>query len=127
MAEPAIQRPDGTLYRPRKITANAVTDDDEILCGVVVFGTHDIALAHPLADQYVAWQLDSGYVAAEPCTVWWRDGFDGGRRMWLTDEEHGRAGVFFREVVERTPSPIETGVLCRDNGPEGGGNGSAQA
>ena len=80
-----------------------------------------------LADQYVAWQLDSGYVAAEPCTVWWRDGFDGGRRMWLTDEEHGRAGVFFREVVERTPSPIETGVLCRDNGPEGGGNGSAQA
>ena len=94
MAEPAIQRPDGTLYRPRKITANAVTDDDEILCGVVVFGTHDIALAHPLADQYVAWQLDSGYVAAEPCTVWWRDGFDGGRRMWLTDEEHGAPGCF---------------------------------
>ena len=45
--------PNVHLYRPRKITANAVTDDDEILCGVVVFGTHDIALAHPLADQYV--------------------------------------------------------------------------
>jgi len=121
--EPPIVRPDGTLYRPRKITANAVTDEDEILCGVVVFGTHDITRAQPLADGYVAWQLDSRMVAVDPCTVWWRDAFEGGRRCWLTDEKHGRGGVFFREVVERTPAPIETGTLCRDSGPEGGGDG----
>jgi hypothetical protein len=121
-----IKRPDGTIYRPRKITANAVTDEDEILCGVVVFGTHDIALAQPLADQYVAWQLDSGMAAADPCTVWWRDGFECGQRRWITDEKHGRGGVFFREVIERVPAVIKTGALCRDNGPEGDGDGSAQ-
>jgi hypothetical protein len=105
VAEPAIKRPDGTIYRPRKITANAVTDEDEILCGVVVFGTHDIARAQPLADSYVAWQLDGRMSAVDPRTVWWRDGFACGQRSWLTDEKHGRAGVWFRDIVERTLGP----------------------
>jgi hypothetical protein len=110
MAEPAIQRPDGSLYRPRKVTASAVADGDELLCGVIVLGTHDVQRAQPMADRYVAWQLDDRLVAADPLPGWWRDGFDGGQRRWVTDEKRGRAGVWFREVVERTPV-IDMGYL----------------
>jgi hypothetical protein len=97
---PAIQRPDGRLYHPRKITACAVTEDDFVI-GVVVFGTHDEARAQPLADQYAAWQNGSGAVARRPELVWWRDGYESGHRRWVTDEGKGRAGVWFREITER--------------------------
>lgn len=99
-----ITRPDGRPYRPRTITAHAVTDDDGVLTGVMVLGTHDPGRALPLADRYVAWQFDAGYTAAGPVTGWWRDGFDGGQRCWVTDEVRGRAGVWFREVAERSGS-----------------------
>jgi hypothetical protein len=138
MPEPAIQRPDGSLYRPRTISANAIVDEDEILCGVMVLGTHDVLRAQPLADQYAVWQLGSGYTAAGPLTGWWRDGFEGGRRCWVTDERRGRAGVWFREVVERTPV-IDIGYLSLPAGVQsaieedvagrrkGGGDDPAQA
>jgi hypothetical protein len=99
-----IMRPNGKTYRPRKLSANAVTDcDGDGLEGVVVFGTHDPARALDLADQYVAWQIDSGYAAATPVAVWWRDGFAYGQRRWIDDPERGRAGVWFCEITERTP------------------------
>ena len=98
-----VERPDGRLYRPRKVIANAVVDDDEILTAVVVLGTHDVARAQPLADDYAAWQLGRGYVAVNPVTGWWRDGWSYGRRVWLPDPVRGRAGVWFREIVEATP------------------------
>ncbi len=103
-AEPLspIPRPDGTPCRPRKLSAHAVTGDGDILTGVVVFGTHDPGRAQPLADDYAAWQLGSGHVAADPVPVWWRDGFDCGGRSWVTDEARGRPGTWFREIIERT-------------------------
>jgi hypothetical protein len=100
MAE--ITRPNGKPYRPRKLVAYAVTDEDEILSGAVVFGTHDPARARDLADELVSRDLGSEYVPVDPVAVWWRDGFDSGRHCWITDEEHGRAGVWFREVAERS-------------------------
>lgn len=103
MAEalPAISRPNGKPYRPRELVACAVTDTayDE-LAGVVVLGTHDPGTAQALADNYVQWQLGSRHRAVDPVLVWWRDGFSGGSRAWVTDEIHGRAGVWFREIVE---------------------------
>jgi len=102
----AITRPDGRVYRPRKVTANAVVDDDETLSGVLVLGTHDVARAQKLADDYAAWQLGTGHVAVDPEAGWWRDGFDCGRRRWLRDPEAGRAGVWFREIVERTSAGL---------------------
>ena len=95
----SIMRPNGRPYRPRKLTAHPVTGYDEE-DRVVVFGTHDPAVAQPLADRCVARFIDSGYRAADPVLVWWRDGMDGGRRRWVTDEIGGRAGVWFRELVE---------------------------
>jgi hypothetical protein len=99
--EPAvITRPNGKPYRPRAVTANAVADEDQILCGVIVLGTHDLTRAQPMADQYARWQLGEGYAAASPLRGWYRDGFESGHRAWITDEEHGRSGIWFREIVE---------------------------
>lgn len=36
---------------------------------------------------------------------WYRNGFDGGQRQWLSDDVRGRAGVWFREIVETAEAP----------------------
>jgi hypothetical protein len=95
-----VTRPNGKTYRPQRLTAYAVTDEYEILCGVIVLGTHDQHRAQPMADDYACWQLGAGYAAVNPLPGWYRDGFDGGSRRWVTDEAHGRAGVWFREIAE---------------------------
>ena len=95
-----ITRPNGKPYRPRKVIAAAVTDPDDMLCGVMVLGTHDYHRAKPMADDYAVWQLGRGHVATDWVTGWWRDGFRNGCRCWVDDPEDGRAGVWFREVVE---------------------------
>jgi hypothetical protein len=95
-----VTRPDGRTYRSRKVIAYAVVDGDEFLCGVTVLGTHDAAQAKPLADSYATWQLGAGYAAADPVTGWWRLGFETGGLRWLDDPVKGRAGVWFRRVVE---------------------------
>ncbi len=96
---PPVQRDDGRWYRPRKLTAFEVTDyADE--ASVVVFGTRNPRIAQPLADRLAVRLYGSGYRAADPAGVWWRDGFADGRRCWVTDETHGRAGVWFRQIVE---------------------------
>lgn len=99
-----LTRPDGRLYRPRKLAAHAVTDPDDgdTLTGVVL-GTHDPAKAQEPADAYARWQLGSRHVAVSPVAVWWRDGFAYGRRGWIEDEVTGRAGVWYQEITERWP------------------------
>ncbi len=99
MLEP-VQRPDGRMYRPRKVIAYPVADADEMTSGVVVLGTHDVERARKLADSCAAAWVDAGYVVAEPEVWWFREGFDAGRPMWLRDEVKGRAGVMFHEIVE---------------------------
>lgn len=107
MAEPAIQRPDGTLYRPRKLSVYPVSDEDEIITGAVVFGTHEPARVLGLAQQLVDRHLGRGqFLPVDPVRVWWRDGFESGHRCWVTDEKRGRAGVLFREIVEPAPADL---------------------
>jgi hypothetical protein len=98
-----LTRPNGRLYRPRKLAAHAVTDPDDgdMLTGVVVLGTHDPAQAQYLADAYARWQLGSRHVAVSPVAGWWRDGFAYGRRGWIDDPEKGRAGIWFRSITEK--------------------------
>lgn len=103
-----ITRPDGRLYRSQKVAGYPVTDDGELVCGIMVLGTHDTDRAKPLADRCAALWVDGGYVAASPVTGWWRDGFEGGRRCWVTDPVRGRAGVWFREIAEHA-SPVVAG------------------
>ena len=95
-----ITRPNGRPYRPRKVVAREVADAEEMTSGVMVLGTHDIERARKLADKCAAAWVDGGYVAAEPEAGWFREGYEYGRPMWLRDEVHGRAGVWFREIVE---------------------------
>jgi len=97
---PSITRPNGKPCQPRCISANAVSDEDDWLSGVIVLGTHDVSRAQPLADQYASWQVGGTFKAARPLAGWYRDGFESGERRWITDEEHGRAGVWFREITE---------------------------
>lgn len=94
-----VTRPDGRVYQPVRIVAHALADEDECFSGVVVLGTHDMAIAQEMADDYAAWQLGTGSAALEPETGWFRDGYSG-RRMWLRDPVKGRAGVMFHKVRE---------------------------
>jgi hypothetical protein len=105
-----VTRPDGRIYRPRKIVACAVADEDELLSGVVVLGTHDAGRAQPLADAYACWQLGTGYVATDPETGWFREGYEAGRPMWVRDENKGRAGVFFHGIAEVPPGTADGGL-----------------
>ena len=97
-----ITRPNGKSYRPRKIVAHCIGHEDEDVTGVVVFGTHDVTRAKPLADSAVADWCDWGYEAVSPRLIWYRDTMADGQRTYVTDPVHGRAGVVFDEIVERT-------------------------
>ena len=116
---PTIARPNGTTYRPRKITTEIWGDEDEVT-DVVVFGTHDVNFSRPLAvkaaEDYTAeflsgWRLE---VADESERVWRTRRlacFDEGQPIyqWWHDPMHGRAGVRFRVAAtddwEPTPEP----------------------
>lgn len=117
-----VTRPDGRVYRPRKIIAYPVADADEMTSGVMVLGTHDTERARVLADRCAAAWVDGGYVAAEPETGWFREGYEAGRLMWLRDEEKGRAGVWWRSIVERTLGTADGGLS--DQPEQRGGNTS---
>jgi hypothetical protein len=72
---PAVTRPNGKQYRPRKVVAWRWENDDAspVLegCGAVVLGTHD------------------------PEVNWFRLGYQGGELAWVRDAVKGRAGVMF--------------------------------
>ncbi len=97
MEPEVITRPNGKPYRPRRVIAQVVGEEDE---GVLILGTHDLARAQILADQMAEYVAGKGYVAVGPWRGWFRDGFRLGRREWITDEERGRAGVCFRGIEE---------------------------
>jgi len=92
-----ITRPNGKPYRSRRVTVQAVGEEDE---GVLVLGTHDLDRAQALADQVARRIAGTGFVAVDPWRGWWRDGFENGARAWVNDEVRGRAGVLFRDIVE---------------------------
>jgi hypothetical protein len=103
MEAEVIQRPNGKPYRPRRVFAQAVGEEDE---GVLVLGTHDVTRAQVLADKVARYVAGSGFVAVKPETGWWRDGFECGQRRWVADEENGRAGVLFRDIAETEPLAV---------------------
>lgn len=95
---PAIERPNGKVYRPRRIRTEVWEDDDawsEWRGGAVVMGTHDVELARPLATEAIRRHFDSELVAANPEVGWWRLGFRFGELHWTTDEQRGPAAVLF--------------------------------
>lgn len=97
---PAIERPNGKLYRPRKLVAHIVGDEDEIPSSVLVLGTHDPERAQALADVVAKRHTYASAVAVKPELVWWRDSIRDGRGWWVEDPVRGRAGVWFAEIEE---------------------------
>lgn len=101
---PPITRPDGRLYRPRKIAVQLMGDDG--IEEVVVFGTEDRELAQSLAERDVAVYVDSRCTAAFDYAAWLRLGYQNGEPWWSHDEVRGRFGLVFA-VVERTEPTSE--------------------
>lgn len=97
-ALPPVERPNGKLYRPRKVVAFELFHEDEDQ--VMVLGTHDVAAAQPLADKVAMRVCGSLCRAARPRQGWYRDGYSNGERAWVWDDVHGRAAVVFLEVTE---------------------------
>jgi len=111
-ALPPVRRPYGGFYRPRKLTV-VVLDEygDEEDGGIAVFGTHNEDVAGLLADEAAVRLEGAAWHAADPVRVWWRDGYSGGRRCWVTDELAGRAGVLFRRIEETTGEAVGHGTV----------------
>ncbi len=96
-----VHRPDGRLYRARKLPAAMLLDDEyDVTVGVCIMRTHSDSTARELAlaalaayDGTLPWVLDNG--RAE----WghWRPDGDEGRRMWERDDTGltGTPAVFF--------------------------------
>lgn len=120
---PAIERTNGSFYRPRKLRSQVLGNEDEST-GIVVFGTHDVDTAlsvarldvralnhdigfHPDDDQYVL-------VEESARRVWWSqklshfEEFNDPRYYYQPDEERGWAGVDF-DIVWATPDHTDGG------------------
>lgn len=94
-----VMRPNGKPYRPRKVVAHRWDNNDDgpgHRHGVIVLGTHDIDRARALAQEALDWWHgeDASY-ATRPEVDWFRNGMQGGGRVWVRDEVHGAAGVLF--------------------------------
>jgi hypothetical protein len=121
---PSITRPNGRLYRPRKISVQIIGLDEAE--EVVVFGTEDRERAQALAEREVSVMVDSGYTAVYDHTAWLRSGYQGGEPWFFHDEDKGRFGLVF--AIEERPEPSENapgGCPCGHewlrHGPEAGG------
>jgi hypothetical protein len=95
----AIERPDGRMYRPRKVIAHswdnegAHGQDDDY--GVFVFGTHDVERARPLAIQAIKHFFGSELVPVRPERRWVRLSYLNGEQAFIDDPVRGRAAVQF--------------------------------
>lgn len=101
---PAIRRPDGRPYRPKKVVARPWYEDCAgvgLSCGVVVLGTHDVGRARELAEDCCARWYDLPR-AVWPEVGWYRLGYSGarGEQSWVDDPVRGRAGVLFQASGE---------------------------
>jgi hypothetical protein len=114
---PAIERPNGKVYRPRKIDMQPLGTEDEVI-SIVVFGTHDRRYAKTMLEADLKQVCDDFYGDS-----WMTlELQDDGRAVWLRQElacfnendqpvyyfvddpDKGRAAVRFAvEEVEVSP------------------------
>lgn len=99
-----IVRPNGKLYRPRKIQTITTGNEDEVT-GIVVFGTHDVRFAENEAHHHAADYASDWGVKLVIDGPGFKDWYgtqiagttDEGRPLvvFITDEVKGRACVRF--------------------------------
>jgi hypothetical protein len=109
-----VRRPDGRIYRPRKIVAHAIEEDFEIT-RVLVTGTHDEQRAYRLAKKLIEDEVGHGVEPVNPGRGWWRDGMEHGNPCWVADDDRGAAGVLFCKFKSIPPAEPETGIGSRSN------------
>jgi hypothetical protein len=99
---PTIIRPNGKVYRPRKIRAIYCENDYGQRDSVIVLGTHDELLAMPIASGEARYRMGSTNFLFDAIgeTGWWREAIERGERVVRYDDVHGAAGVRF-DVEER--------------------------
>jgi hypothetical protein len=98
MKLPPVQRPNGKMYRPRKIVALFFHDADDIEAGVVVFGTHDIPRARRLA-MHLADTI--GMMAVDPELRWVKSTMRHHDPVFEDGcPDTGRACVWFKGLVD---------------------------
>lgn len=113
-ALPRITRPNGTVYRPRKLRTQLLGNEDE-MTGIVVFGTADQRDARALAEADTRTMnaeydyTDPAYAVAETLgqPVWWSrelSHFEDNAPIYhyRQDEERGAFGLLF-DLVEAEP------------------------
>jgi hypothetical protein len=104
---PPVERPNGKMYRPKKIVARLLDDrngDRDSM--VLVTGTHDIEFATTLASGLVSDWIGKEYRPVYSGCGWWRDGMENGEQCWVDDDVRGSAGVMFGRI-EEVPSPAQ--------------------
>lgn len=110
MTLPAVQRPNGSQYRPRHLRSQAVGNEDETTA-IVVLGTHDVRKAASVARlDLAAISREWSYVIqidprSTPRLVWYRQKLAGWYEdsplyEYVADDERGAAGVEFDVITE---------------------------
>lgn len=101
-----IQRPNGVWFRPRQLRVEEC-DDGGTVTDIVVFGTHDVELAQPLAVAKLTQLIEDQYVdrgraleTERAECVWWQRtlvGFeyDVAEYSYRVSPDHGASGVRF--------------------------------
>lgn len=133
-----ITRPNGSVYRPRKMRTTFFGDDDEGVTAVVVWGTEDRAqaLSQALLDAraYEREYLDESDLvvdeAAEPEARWYPrslSGFEDGapRYHYRNDPERGAFALVYRaseRYDDEIPPPDPTSVPLFDSEPTDSAN-----
>lgn len=120
-----VERPDGRLYRPRKLRTRiiwtGVCAGDE---SVIVLGTHDPEAACWHAHLALQYSPLSGCALSEQWSRgWWRDSIRDGEPYLDWDTKRGAAGVRFGVTDgDDVYDPDNFPVVC-DNGCPGGWRG----
>ncbi len=97
-----VTRPNGKVYRPRKLGLRYVawTNDPEPGRGVIVLGLLDDR--YPVREHaagLAAYWFDEPrghYDLTNPQPGWWRDAYDRrGERAWIRDDVRGAPGIMY--------------------------------
>lgn len=97
-----VERPNGKIYRPRKIRAIYCENPYGHRNDVFVLGTHDLIGALEVAAGEVRYRLGGPYFLIDAVGEigWWREMLHNGERVVIADEVRGAAGIRY-EVEER--------------------------
>lgn len=91
-----VTRPNGRVYRPRKIRFDYWFEADHRQTLVfLVLGTHDIDLARGITEREAAVHGVDDIRLVD--TGWWRQSIRNFETYWAEDAVHGAAGVMFEE------------------------------